>query len=77
MGKLPKQEKEAKAMKWMAIFYTIMAGKLCHRGYSEPLLKCVRGDHTQAIIEEMHEGICQNHARSRALIAQILRTGYF
>ena len=46
MGKLPKEEKEAKAMKWMAIFYIIMVGELCHRGYSEPLLKCVRGDRT-------------------------------
>ena len=31
----------------------------------------------QVITEEMHEGIYGNCARSRALVAKILRVGYF
>ena len=75
--KLPKGKEEDMAMRRMASFYTIMVGKLYCRGYSKPLLKCVDGRRAQPIIQEMHEGICGNHIRSRALTAKILRAKYF
>ena len=75
--KLPEGEKEAKVMRRMASFYTIVAGKLYHRGYSQPPLKCINGRRAQVVIEEMHEGICGNHVGSRALMAKILQASYF
>ena len=76
-GKPLEREKEAKAVKWQASFYTIMAGELYYRGYSQPLLKCISGGCARAVIAKMHEGICENHARSRALATKILQVGYF
>ena len=75
--KLPKEEKGVKTMNRMASFYTIIAGELYRQGYSQPLLKCVSDKCAQVIIEEMYEGICRNHAGSRALTSKILRAGYF
>ena len=75
--KLPEGGKEAKVMKRMASFYTIVVGELYCQGYSQPLLKCINRRHAQAVIEEMHEDICGNHVGSRALMANMLRAGYF
>ena len=64
-------------MKRMASFYTIVVSELYYRGYSYLLLKCTNEWYAQAMIEEMHEGICGIHVGSRALMAKILRAGYF
>ena len=71
--KTTQRRNEAKTMKRMASFYTIVAGELYHRGYSQPLLKCMDGRCAQMIIKEMHEGNCENYAGSQALMAKILR----
>ena len=76
-GKLWEVEKEAKAMKRKASFYTIVGDELYCWGYSQPLLKCVNKVQVKTITEEMHKGICGNHAKSRALTSKILRAGYF
>ena len=64
-------------MKRMASVYTIVTGEFYCRGYSQSLLKCVDRRYAQAIIEEMHEGICENHVGSHALTTKILRASYF
>ena len=76
-GKLPEGEKEDKAMKQKASFYTIVVGELYRQGYSQPLLKYVSDEWAQAVIEEIHEDICGNHAISRALTSKLLRADYF
>ena len=48
-GKLPGGEKEARQMRQIALFYTIVAGKLFHRGYAQPLLKYMDGSVTSPL----------------------------
>ena len=76
-GKLPKGKKEAMTMRRMACFYTIVVGEFYRQEYSQPLLKCVDGKCAQTVIEEMHEGICENYAGNRALTTKILQAKHF
>ena len=42
-----------------------------------PYLKCVDEDEAKYILEEIHEGICKDHASPRSLVSKVIRTGYF
>ena len=44
-----------------------------------PYLKCVDEDEDEDeyILEEIHEGICGDHAGPRSLVSKVIRTGYF
>ena len=42
-----------------------------------PYLKCVDVDEAKYILEEIHGGICGNHAGPRSLVNKAIRTGYF
>ncbi|XP_075649727.1 uncharacterized protein LOC142620211 [Castanea sativa] len=42
-----------------------------------PYLKCVDKNEAKYILEEVHEGICGNHAGPRSLVSKIIKTGYF
>ena len=40
-------------------------------------LKCVDADEAKYILEEIHGGICGNHADPRSLVNKAIKTGYF
>ena len=40
-------------------------------------LKCVDEDEAKYILEEIHEGICGDHAGPRSLVSKVIWTGYF
>ena len=42
-----------------------------------PYLKCVDNDEAKYILEEIHGGICGNHAGPRSLVSKAIKTGYF
>ena len=42
-----------------------------------PYLKCVDEEEAKYILEEIHEGVCEDHASPRSLVSKIIRTGYF
>ena len=42
-----------------------------------PYLKCVDEEEAKYILEEIHEGVCGNHASPRLLVSKIIRAGYF
>ena len=44
-----------------------------------PYLKCVDEDEDEDeyILEEIHEGICGDHAGPRSLVSKVIRTSYF
>lgn len=41
--------------------FTIIGGELYRRGFSTPLLKCLAGEETQYVMDELHNGICGFH----------------
>ena len=42
-----------------------------------PYLKCVDKEEVKYILEEIHEGVCGDHASPRSLISKVIRASYF
>ena len=42
-----------------------------------PYRKCVDEDEVKYILEEIHEGVCGNHAGPRSLVSKVVKTSYF
>ena len=61
-GVLPEDKKKARLLRLKALHYTLYNNQLYKRGFSTPLLKCVDLEQGNHILQEIHEGICDNHA---------------
>ncbi|XP_072088000.1 uncharacterized protein [Arachis hypogaea] len=64
-GTLPPDPKEEKRIKREAANYTIIAGQLYKRGFSQPLLKYVEHGDTEYILREIHEGCCGHQSEAK------------
>ena len=76
-GHLPQDPGEARKIRKRAALFTILNDVLYKIGFSMPYLKCVDADEAKSILEEIHGGICGNHAGPRSLVNKAIRTGYF
>ena len=76
-GHLPQDADEAKKIKKRAARFTVLNDTLYKRGISMPYLKCVDKDEAKYILEEIHEGVCGDHASPRSLVSKVIQTGYF
>ncbi|XP_030936069.1 uncharacterized protein LOC115961190 [Quercus lobata] len=76
-GHLPPNIEEARKIKKRAARFTILNDVLYKRGFSMPYLKCVDEEEAKYILEEVHRGICGDHAGSRSLVNKVVRAGYF
>ena len=75
---LPQNTKEAKKVKKRAARFTILNDTLYKRGFSMPYLRCVDEEEAKYILEEIHEGICEDHASPNySLVNKVIRIGYF
>ena len=74
---LPQDADEARKITKRAARFTILNDILYKRGFSMSYLKCVDDDEAKYILEEIHEGICGDHAGPRSLVSKLIRTGYF
>ncbi|XP_075665010.1 uncharacterized protein LOC142634594 [Castanea sativa] len=66
-GRLPQDTEEAKKVRKRVARFTILNGTLYKRSFSMPYLKCVNEEEARYILEEIHEGICRDHAGPRSL----------
>ena len=76
-GHFPQNTEEAKKIKKRAARFTILNDALYKRGFSMPYLKCVDEEEARYILEEIHGGVCSDHASPRSLVNKVVRTGYF
>lgn len=76
-GRIPTDVDEARKIKKRAARFTILNDALYKRGFSMPYLKCIEEDEAKYILEEVYEGICDDHTSPRSLIGKIIRIGYF
>ena len=76
-GRLPQDAKEAKKIKKRAARFTILNDTLYKRSFYMPYLKCVDEDETKYILEEIHQGVCGDHAGPRSLVSKVIQIGYF
>ena len=76
-GHLLQDADEARKIRKRATRFTILNDVLYKRGFSISYLKCVNDDKAKYILEEIHEGICGDHAGPRSLVSKVIRIGYF
>ena len=74
---LPQDIEVAKKVRRRAARFTILNDTLYKRGFSMPYLKCVDEEEAKYILEEIHEGVCRNHAGPKLLVNKIIRISYF
>ncbi|KAL0421301.1 UNVERIFIED_CONTAM: hypothetical protein Slati_3153000 [Sesamum latifolium] len=72
-GSLPSDKREARAVRIRAARFTMIAGELYKRGFSQPYLKCLDLEKAEYVLREVHEGSCENHSRGRSLAGKVLR----
>ena len=75
-GHLPQDTEEARKVKKRAARFTILNDTLYKRGFSMPYLKCDE-EEAKYILEEIHKGVCGDHAGPRSLVSKVVKTGYF
>ena len=76
-GHLPQNTEEAKKIRKRAARFTILDNALYKRGFSMPYLKCVDEEEARYILEEIHRGVCGDHAGAKPLVNKVVRIGYF
>jgi ribonuclease HI len=58
--------------------YVLVEDKLYRQGAtSEVLMKCVPRQEGKDILEEIHKGVCGNHASSRTLVSKAFRRAFY
>ena len=76
-GQLPQDNKKARKVRKRVARFTILNDTLYKRGFSISYLKCVDEEEAKYILEEIHEGVCRDHAGPRSLVSKVIKTGYF
>ena len=71
-GRLPQDVEEARKVRKRAARFMILNDTLYKRGFSMPYLRCVNEEKAKYILEEIHEGICEDHAGPRSLISKVV-----
>jgi hypothetical protein len=68
----------AEQLIYRAMSYVLVGDKLYRRGAtSGVLMKCVPREEGKDILEEMHKGVCGNHASSRTLVSKAFRRDFY
>jgi hypothetical protein len=58
--------------------YVLVGGNLYKRGSASGILmRYVSMEEGKEILQEIHEGICGNHAASRTLVGKAFRSGFY
>ena len=71
-GHLPQDTNEARKIRKRAARFTVLNNTLYKRGFSMPYLKCVDQDEAKYILDEIHEGVCGDHAGPRSLVSKVI-----
>ena len=71
-GYLPEEAEEAKKARKRVAKFIILNDTLYKRGFSMPYLKCVDEEEAKYILEEIHEGVCGDHAGPRSMVSKVV-----
>jgi ribonuclease HI len=76
--KVPSDKVEAEQITCHARSYVLVGDKLYRRGAtSHVLMKCVSREEGKEILEEVHKGVCGNHASSRTLVGKTFWRAFY
>jgi hypothetical protein len=76
--KVPSNKNLAEQLIRRAKSYVLVGDKLYRLGASSGvLMKCVPREEGKGILEEIHKGVCGNHASSRTLVSKAFRRAFY
>jgi hypothetical protein len=76
--KVPSDKNLVEQLVQRAKSYVLVKDKLYRRGASSGvLMKCVPREEDKGILEEIHKGVCGNHASSRTLVSKAFRRAFY
>jgi hypothetical protein len=75
--KLPEDAVEAKRITRRSKAFVVLQGKLYKKSITGVLQHCVTPQEGQAILKDIHAGVCGHHASSRAIAAKAFRAGFY
>jgi hypothetical protein len=76
--KVPSDKNLAEQLIRRAKSYVLIGDKLYKRGASSGvLMKCVPRQEGKDILEEIHKGVCGNHASSHTLVSKAFRRAFY
>jgi hypothetical protein len=76
--KVPSDKNLAEQLIRRAKSYVLVRDKLYRRGASSGvLMKCVPREEGKGILEEIHKGVCCNHASSRTRVSKAFRRAFY
>jgi hypothetical protein len=75
--KLPEDAVEAKRITRQSKVFVVLEGKLYKRSITSVLQRCVTPQEGQAILKDIHGGVCGHHASSRAIVAKAFLAGFY
>ncbi|XP_022883401.1 uncharacterized protein LOC111400207 [Olea europaea var. sylvestris] len=76
-GNLPEDPRAARGIWSKALRYCIIEGVLFRRSLTLPYLRYLKPSESSHALEEVHEGVCENHQGARALAFKLIRYGYY
>ncbi|XP_042386806.1 uncharacterized protein LOC121978541 [Zingiber officinale] len=76
-GTTPSDREEARLLRRRVGRFTLVKDQLYKKVLFRPLLKCVRSEDADYILQEVHQGSCGGHLGGRALARKILLGGQF
>jgi hypothetical protein len=76
-GDLPQDKTEARRFQRRAQAYTIINSELYKRSMSGIFKKCVETEEGHELLKEIHQGECEHHVSSKALVAKAFRHGFY
>src|SRR5579859_5335484 len=76
--KVPGDKAEAERVIRCSKNYVVIGDKLFRRGaLSRVLMRCISSKEGKELLEEIHSGICGNHAASCSIVGRAFRSGFY
>jgi hypothetical protein len=74
---LPEDAVEAKKITRQSKVFVVLQEKLYKKSITSVLQRCVTPQEGQAILKDIHGGVCGHHASNRAIAAKAFRAGFY
>lgn len=73
----PDCKEAARKLKVSVARFVLIKDILYKKGFSRLYLRCLSSEEADYVMREVHERVCENHAKSRSLVHKLIRAGYY
>jgi len=77
---LPSDRVKARKLQHMATRYMLKGDllyKLYSKLHSDSYSSCLESDEARRVMQEIHDGYCENHVRGRSSAHKVINQGYY